>query len=217
MKTLVSMGYGPFTGRNVFSKMFGNTVQYYGLSSLARASAVVFWGGTDISPALYGETPNIYNEGPPTPSSRDIEEWEAMQFCRDNNIMMIGVCRGMQLMTAFAGGKLAQDVGSFHLNGHMVTTDVGDSFFTAGNHHQMCLLPESAHLIAHSTQHLTDKYIGEGNETKYLPIGFKEPEAAWFPELHGLGFQWHPEWMDEKMPANLWMYETLDRYMKETV
>ena len=215
MTTLVSMHYGPQFGRIPFAPMFSRVVDFTGPQSLINASAVVFWGGTDISPELYGEVPNQWNEASASPSARDISEWEAMQYCRDNGIMMIGVCRGMQLMTVFAGGKLAQDVGEYHLNGHRIMTSDGESFFAAANHHQMCLLPKDSHLLAFNAETRVLTYTNQHNQLTYLPVGFKEPEAAWFPNIKGFGVQWHPEWMADGTHANQWLIKQLEHYRDE--
>lgn len=163
-------------------------------------SAVVFWGGTDISPSLYQEKANSFSEARNEPSRRDLFEWTLMKYCTGEAIPMIGVCRGAQLLCAFAGGKLAQHV-TGHNASHEITTNEGEIFKPRADHHQMMLpgLPgEVEHeLLAWSTHPRSDYYIGQGETITYFPAGFKEPEIVWFPGIRGLAIQPHPEWMDE--------------------
>jgi len=168
--------------------------------SIADVAAVVFWGGTDIHPSLYGQKAHkhsqVYGDSPTT---RDIFEWNAMKFCKTNNIPMIGVCRGAQLMCAFAGGRLIQDCGG-HVGGsggHLINTldrDKGPTTFRATScHHQMMYPFDVPHeMLAWSSTHQSDVY--EDDKGAVSMAGKVEPEIVYFPEINGLAIQGHPEW-----------------------
>lgn len=159
--------------------------------------AVVFWGGMDIHPTLYGEGFHPFNQASGSiPSKRDLFEWKVMLYCHVNKIPMIGVCRGAQLMCAFAGGTLIQHVDG-HVGGgdHEVTTSEGEKFHVTSCHHQMMYPYNVEHdLLAWSTHNLSDSYEGAFRSKMTIMDGKKEPEVVYFPDINGLAIQGHPEW-----------------------
>lgn len=165
--------------------------------------AVVFWGGTDIHPSLYNEGFNKYSQASDKMSSRDTFEWKAMSYCIANNIPMIGVCRGAQMLCAKAGGRLIQ-----HVNGHVghgshKITVAGEGhgleFMVTSCHHQMMFPYDIPHeLLAWSTDQLSDVYLdGKDKPIKEMDNEL-EPEVVYFPGIKGLAVQGHPEWMNYK-------------------
>jgi anthranilate/para-aminobenzoate synthase component II len=159
-------------------------------------SAFLLWGGTDIHPSLYKQQPHPWSGAPDKPSVRDQWEWTALKYCKANGIPVIGVCRGAQLMCAFAGGKLIQDV-TGHGRSHNMTTITGEVIETTSSHHQMLDLSGSKHeLLAWSTVRRSDHYYGERSETPaHIDVTtFMEPEVVYFPDFNGLAIQGHPEW-----------------------
>ena len=81
------------------------------------AKLIIFTGGGDISPYIYGED-NWASYGS---SVRDFVELKILDMCLKSNKKILGVCRGHQLINAYFGGKLVQDLfrglGVSH-NGH---------------------------------------------------------------------------------------------------
>lgn len=61
-------------------------------SFLKHEQYVIFWGGTDINPELYGEKPSPYTQIPD--KYRDNIETQQALYCIKNNIPIIGICRG---------------------------------------------------------------------------------------------------------------------------
>ena len=73
---------------------------------VARLDGLVVCGGADVDPARYGQDP-----GPHTAGWRpDRDAWEAalLAAAEGARLPVLGVCRGMQLMAAEAGGSLDQ-------------------------------------------------------------------------------------------------------------
>ncbi len=64
--------------------------------------AILLWGGTDINPAFYKDSPHPYN-GFNAHSTRDIAEWAWMQEAIKQGVPIIGICRGAQFICAVAG------------------------------------------------------------------------------------------------------------------
>lgn len=210
MTKLGVLAHGSATLGYPFNKLFTECVEIKQPADLfaKNVDAVVLWGGEDISPELYGEQPNQFNEcmGPPT--KRDLFEWNVLKEAVQLNIPIIGVCRGAQLMCAFDGGKLAQDVAG-HQSGHGIHTFDNRMIVAPANHHQMMLPRDVNELLAWSSTRRAEFYIGENNTIHQLPIGFKEPEAVFFPEINGVGFQFHPEWAEHKHECVTWALDVV--------
>ncbi len=76
---------------------------------LRRLDGVLFSGGNDVSPKLYGETPHdIEDRGIDEP--RDTFEGELMRRAIAAHIPVLAICRGMQLLNVVRGGTLYQDI-----------------------------------------------------------------------------------------------------------
>jgi gamma-glutamyl-gamma-aminobutyrate hydrolase PuuD len=182
-------------------------------------SAFLLWGGTDIHPSLYNQKHHVFSFAPEKPSVRDQWEWQALKYCKANSIPVIGVCRGAQLMCAFAGGRLIQDV-SGHGTSHSMTTNTGEIIETTSSHHQMLDLFNVNHeLIAWSTKNLSDHYYGEHSETPHhIDVRtFKEPEVVYFPDFNGLAIQGHPEWADENERFVTYTLDLVQEYLFDEV
>ena len=194
---LLSLNFGPTHLGYPFYKLFQETTRYVPGTDVRKFDAMVLWGGEDISPTLYGQKPNSFCEATNIPSGRDLLEWKLLKEAVASGVKIIGVCRGAQLMCAFDGGKLAQDVGG-HMSGHDIEFESGLKVFAAANHHQM-MLPRDVNKVLAWACHKNkpEFYLGEHDTINSFIPGFKQPEVVYFPELHGLGIQPHPEWMDD--------------------
>ena len=199
---------GPQTGQP-FNSLFDRIVPIHNPQDTLRIDCLLLWGGTDISASLYGEEPASYNEGPAQPSKRDLIEWECIKKCVANNIPIIGVCRGAQLLCVYDGGKLAQDV-SGHLAGHEIVTEDGEVFMASANHHQMMLPRKNAHIIATSKEQLHGgMYVGSADKLHFITDGTLDPEVVFFPDIKALGIQPHPEWQDPNTPFVKWVLDVV--------
>ena len=91
-------------------------------AQLDDMDALVLTGGADIAPQLYKEEPlpKIFESNP----TRDRFDWALLKIAVDKKMPIFGVCRGLQMMNAFFGGSLWQDLSysemklrhSFHKN-----------------------------------------------------------------------------------------------------
>lgn len=73
---------------------------------LGRLDGVVFAGGADLDPALYGEQPHDETAG--LRPERDAAEMPLMRAALDRDLPVLGICRGMQVLTVVRGGTLLQ-------------------------------------------------------------------------------------------------------------
>ena len=200
----------PTDGLGCFDSLFDYGKDAALLTTLDYVDALLLWGGADISPSLYKEQ-RYFNSGPTEPSPRDIFEWSLITEAVKNKKPIIGVCRGAQLLCAYAGGKLVQDV-SGHQISHKITTHDGKNFLVNSYHHQMMYPYDVEHeLLAFSTIKQSTRYEPEGLEYTSMmrKPSFEEAEVVYFPEINGFAIQCHPEWHTKDTPFNQWVLEQI--------
>src|ERR671914_603485 len=72
---------------------------------LEGLDGIMFTGGSDVDPALYGEPPHPTTKVKP---HRDAAELLLLRAAVAADLPVLGVCRGMQLMAVAYGGSLHQ-------------------------------------------------------------------------------------------------------------
>lgn len=77
-------------------------------SVVSLVDALLLTGGGDVSPSLYGETPLPKCSG--ICEERDEFDYALLQFACKQQIPVLGICRGMQLINIYFGGTLYQDL-----------------------------------------------------------------------------------------------------------
>lgn len=73
-----------------------------------RYDGVLFTGGGDVDPALYGEAPHPSYR--PAEAGRDAFEAALARAARAAGLPIFAICRGMQIVNVALGGTLIQDV-----------------------------------------------------------------------------------------------------------
>ena len=150
---------------------------------LAGADAVVLSGSeTDVHPRTYGEPLDPRSVDPDL--NRDLRDLAALRIALRDDIPVVGVCRGSQLLSVLFGGSLSQHVD--HHEGdrpHMVTTASRSSARRA--------LGASVEVV--SDHHQAVRGLGRGVcVTATAPDGMIEAVEVPGRRL-ALGLQWHPE------------------------
>ena len=160
-------------------------------NEMENADLVVFTGGEDVCPLLYGEKnihPRTYYN-----LNRDYREIEAYEKALNLKKKMIGICRGHQFLSVMNGAKLIQH--QHNPGNHKMTSYTKKEMTINSLHHQAVypfLLPESKyHIVGHS-QDISEIHQNGLSEEYEVPV---EIEAIYFPETQCLGIQCHPEMM----------------------
>lgn len=78
-------------------------------SSLEGLHGMLLCGGVDVNPALYGEDIGPFTEQPC--SVRDERELTLLDEAIREDLPVLGICRGMQLINVYHFGTLKQDLG----------------------------------------------------------------------------------------------------------
>ena len=157
--------------------------------SADAADLVIFAGGADVNPALYGEKPHAttyFNE------ARDEEDIKLFDHCRDNGIPMLGICRGAQFLAVMHGAKLYQDVDN-HNSDHAMYDRRNNTLVrkVSSVHHQMVQKCAGMEVIAEAHK---SSYRWEGPGVCNTQNGHKDIEAFFFRDTCSLGIQGHPEY-----------------------
>lgn len=168
------------------------------LGMLDRLDGLLFSGGCDVDPLRYGERAKSYC-GTLFPR-RDEEEILLVRTAIEKKLPMLGICRGLQIMTVALGGSLYQDLGK---------EAKGEEHFTimyprnAVTHEAK--LKEGSRVAevfgkdvigVNSFHHQSVKTVPENAAvTAESPDGIVE--AVEFTDGHSftVGVQWHPEMM----------------------
>ncbi len=183
---------------------------------------IVFTGGSDVSPDLYGASPH-----PRTSSngSRDLEEAEVYRLARENDIPMSGICRGAQFLCVMAGGRLVQDIAGHGAGNHTVhalyPTGELNKISVTSSHHQMQYpfdLPvDHWQVLAWGTESLSSHYafgVGDVVDGNMASKDLKcEPDVVFYPKINALGAQYHPEWMREDTEGFKYFTALIDHHL----
>lgn len=162
---------------------------------LERLDAVVFAGGADLDPGLYGEEPHPETTG--LRPERDAAEVPLMKAALDRDVPLLGICRGMQVLSVVRGGSLVQHLpdavgherhrpapGTYGMHdvrlepGSLAHRLLGDHVSVPSYHHQGLASP------------------GDLSVTGWADD--ESPEVVEDPSLRfALGVLWHPEAGDD--------------------
>lgn len=172
---------------------------------------ILYAGGVDINPALYGEKPLPTTQQPNL--LRDGMEILQYQIGREWGAVNLGVCRGAQLLNVLNGGKLWQHVDG-HNKDHGVRVKGPDKYqhyvHLAGeltsSHHQMIIPPRNgnerhnpfeivaeAMAVYNNAEERAHQRWMRNTSDKRIPDR-KEIEGIWYPNTQSLGVQFHPGW-----------------------
>lgn len=107
--------------------------------------AVIFPGGSDISPTLYYSEQTWHGIEADTDycAERDVSDYILMNYCLEKDIPVLAICRGMQMLSVVSGADIIQDIGTWY----------ADQDITYHDEHRD---PNKKDLIPHSVQ-ITDK------------------------------------------------------------
>ena len=156
---------------------------------------VMFNGGADIDPSIYGEK----NTGESSVSEQhDLWDLNNYERAKTNGLPCSGICRGAQLLWALSGGKICQNIIKRHCHIHALD---GLWFLTNSLHHQGIIL--------------TDGKPPDGIEVLATHEGVVE--AFYGTNKDGLvvlGVQGHPEMCDWWHPLHKFFYDKVEEMEK---
>jgi gamma-glutamyl-gamma-aminobutyrate hydrolase PuuD len=174
------------------------------VDKLEDAQLVVFTGGEDVTPSLYGckKHPKTYNN-----PKRDEKEQSIFNRIDPKKQVVYGCCRGSQFVTVMNGGLLVQNVNSHALWHTHAITDGSKIYQITSTHHQMMYpfnLKSGYNILFVSYGISSDFY--EGDKINSDTIFSREPEIVLynrdgFPKC--LAVQGHPEMIPDSQVAKM--------------
>jgi putative glutamine amidotransferase len=178
-----------------------------------RLDGLLLSGGGDIEPSFFGEEDSgllwVVDE------RRDRLELALARWALAEELPLLAICRGHQVLNVAAGGTLIQDIPAF-VPGALNHSTVAGRPKSAVTHmvevaagSRLAALIGAGDLGVNSAHHQAVKAVGDGLiVTARAPDGIIEGlEIADHPFC--VGVQWHPEAMVESQPAMRRLFEGL--------
>lgn len=167
------------------------------VSLLDSVDALILSGGGDINPLFLGEEPirELNSINP----ARDWQELMLVRMATNRQIPILGICRGLQIMTAALGGKLHQDIyketGATLKHSQDTERHVATHSIRIASSSKLASIFGTTNIHVNSFHHQAVKEVAPGfAATALSPDGLIEAiESIHCKSM--IGVQWHPECM----------------------
>ncbi len=157
---------------------------------LTRCQCMLLPGGGDITPAFFGEK----NHGSRNIDTElDILQLKSLEYCVENRMPVLGICKGLQVINVGLGGSLCQDMPTAYIHRYENGDQYHDSIIQKDSW-LFRLYGRDAKI--NSAHHQSIRTLGDGlTAVQHCPLDGCI-EAVAHAELPILGVQWHPERLD---------------------
>lgn len=150
---------------------------------------IILTGGEDISPKEYGQD----FDWPNTSSLRDSTEKKLMEIAVEKKMPVLGICRGLQIINVFFGGKLIKNI-TEEIREHPTATDHSLKII---NNLSSQLSEDKIRVNSYHNQGVTSKTLSSSLNmfatTEDEKLNERLVEGLFHPTLPIVGIQWHPE------------------------
>ena len=172
------------------------------ISSFEECDLLVFPGGLDVDPNIYGEPAGQRTSF----DKKSDKNW--IGYYKDaigKGKKVLGICKGSQFVCVMSGGKIIQ-----HVENHAIfdthAIKIEDKIFeVTSTHHQMMdlspLSDKNYELLAYTPEKLSTTYL-DGYDDEMATPPDKEVEAVFFNGNGTLSIQFHPEFMHPEDPIH---------------
>jgi putative glutamine amidotransferase len=168
-----------------------------------NCDGVVFSGGEDLQPGLYGRPEYVTEYGlKEIIPERDRFEYQVLEKAFATGKPVLGICRGLQLINVYLGGTLVPDIPTlFHSTNHGKINGVDQTHNIDVEENSLLLAICGADSgVVNSAHHQSADQLAEplkisayGEPNIVEALEWKEPaDKSWL-----LMVQWHPERMKD--------------------
>jgi putative glutamine amidotransferase len=181
-----------------------------------RLDGLLLPGGGDVDPAHYGEVP--HKKLGKVNDALDEAELVLTRWALDDDMPLLGICRGIQLINVAAGGSLHQDLPS-QVPGALRHRFSSPEYPRDHRAHPVHIQPSSrlagaldaVDLAVNSRHHQAVKDVAQAfvvaaQAPDGVVEGIEKPRARFC-----IGVQWHPENLAASDPQMLALFETFVR------
>lgn len=153
-----------------------------------RVEGIILSGGGDVHPSLYGgdiNYPGNYS------LDRDETEKSLLEIALEEDLPVLGICRGMQLINVHFGGKLIQNIKSDIENalGHVGTKH------SVGIHEDLAVNTLGIDTTEVNSYH-NQGFTRDQLSTEFIPFAVADDltiEGIYHPRRAIAAVMWHPE------------------------
>lgn len=159
---------------------------------IKNLDGVIISGGSDIDPLRYGSQPHLHNTK--IDIERDDFELKVLDICIKEEMPILGICRGAQLINIYFGGTLyptVLDIEDYLIHKNSVFPMKTVDVFQDSN---LFSIVKKRKIKANSIHNQAINLLGQ--DIKVTATNDKIIEAIehkYFPQI--LGVQWHPEYL----------------------
>lgn len=171
-----------------------NTPKIQEFVDFIQPDGIVLCGGEDVSPILYGGKKKLSNN---CSIIRDKTEERLLTYAITLKIPVLGICRGMQFLNVFFGGKVTQKIqevqnSEFHVpvGKHELTITIPGKYQsgTVKKIHSTSVMVNSFH-----NQGVVRSELGKGLNGFAMVPNTEMVEGIYHERLPIAGIEWHPE------------------------
>lgn len=183
---------------------------YGGAKGLGDADIVLFTGGHDVTPELYGEKALSSTNNS---VERDEREKIIYEEALKAGLPMVGICRGGQFLNVMNGGKMYQHVNNHCRNHDMVVIgNPNKTVKVTSTHHQMMRPNEEKCLVLAVAAEAT-QLSSYGLEINRVTPSMDDIEVVWYEDTACLCFQPHPEFAYAPPECRKYFEECMDNFV----
>jgi putative glutamine amidotransferase len=171
---------------------------------------ILFTGGEDVSPLFYGENP--LKQVTYISTDRDTHEIAMFKRAYENNIPILGICRGIQLINVALGGTLYQDI-DVQIGGALghgpMENPVNELYHVVNiqKHSKLYDVFQTEALKVNSFHHQSIKDLGADLIVTALSTDGIIEGVENCQKNFVVGVQWHPEDLTSRYPLFLKLFQ----------
>jgi len=186
---------------------------------LAQCDGVLLTGSpSNIHPSHYAQ--NLLRPELPLDPQRDALTLPLIRACIDNQVPMLGICRGFQEINVALGGTLYQSVHDlidfdYHID---LVAQTAEAIYSH-SHPAYIVAGGELNQILHKSQLMVNSVHGQGvkqlalglTAQAHAPDGLIEAFSVSDYPTFGMAVQWHPEWKMIDNPDSIALFQAFGK------